>query len=80
MNKRLKLYDEELRIYISKKDRNKFRKIAYRNKKTMSEYARLLIKHAIALDELENNLDKMSFTGEWQYGKFAIDNVYADYE
>jgi len=60
MNKRLKLYDEELRIYISKKDRNKFRKIAYRNKKTMSEYARLLIKHAIALDELENNLDKMS--------------------
>jgi len=60
MNKRLKLYDEELRIYISKKDKNKFRKIAYRNKKTMSEYARLLIKHAIALDELENNLDKMS--------------------
>lgn len=27
-----------------------------------------------------NNLAKMSFSGTWQYGKFAIDNVYADYE
>lgn len=27
-----------------------------------------------------SNLAKMANTGDWQYGKFAIDNVYADYE
>lgn len=26
-----------------------------------------------------SNLSNMSFSGDWQYGKFAIDNVYADY-
>lgn len=25
------------------------------------------------------NLSNMSFSGEWAYGKFAIDNIYADY-
>ena len=25
------------------------------------------------------NLARMSFSGEWQYGKFAIDNIYAEY-
>lgn len=25
------------------------------------------------------NLAKMSFSGDWQYGKFALDNVYLDY-
>lgn len=31
-------------------------------------------------DITANNLAKMSYSGDWQYGKFAIDNVYADYE
>ncbi|MCD8181156.1 MAG: hypothetical protein LUF26_06755 [Firmicutes bacterium] len=26
------------------------------------------------------NLDRMYYSGTWQYGKFAIDNVYIDYE
>ena len=26
------------------------------------------------------NLAKMAYTGDWQYGKFAIDNIYADWE
>ncbi|MCD8390699.1 MAG: hypothetical protein LUD03_02530 [Firmicutes bacterium] len=26
------------------------------------------------------NLDRMYFSGTWQYGKFAMDNVYIDYE
>lgn len=26
-----------------------------------------------------NNLDRMNSSGDWQYGKFAIDNIYADY-
>ncbi|MCH5212296.1 MAG: hypothetical protein J1G06_04720 [Oscillospiraceae bacterium] len=30
-------------------------------------------------DLTATNLDRMYFSGDWQYGKFAIDNIYADY-
>ena len=54
-NNRLKLYDDLIRLSISKKDKAKFRKIAFRNKMTMSEYCRLLIKFVISLDELDKS-------------------------
>ena len=54
-NNRLKLYDDYLTLIINKKDKAKFRKIAFRNKMTMSEYCRLLIKFAISLDELSKS-------------------------
>ena len=55
MNKRLKLYDDTLLISISKKDKTKFRKLAFKNKKTMSDFNRCLIKFAILVDELDSN-------------------------
>ena len=55
-NNRLKLYDSIIRTYISKKDKNKFKKIAYRHKKTVSEFNRYLIYLIVKLDEA-NKLD-----------------------
>jgi hypothetical protein len=55
MNKRLKLYDDILMISISKKDKIKFRKLAFKNNKTMSDFNRYLIKFAILVDELDSN-------------------------
>lgn len=52
INNRLKLYDDTLILSINKKDKNKFRKIAFKNKKTMSEFNRLLIKLIIRIDEV----------------------------
>ena len=51
MNNRLKLYDSTIRTYISKKDTVKFRKIAFKNKMTVSELARKVILLIIKLDE-----------------------------
>lgn len=56
MNNRLKLYDSTIRIYISKKDKVKFRKIAFKNKMTVSELSRKLILLIIKLDE-SNKID-----------------------
>ena len=56
MNNRLKLYDSTIRAYISKKDKAKFRKIAFKHKKTVSDLMRDLIYLMIKLDEA-NKLD-----------------------
>lgn len=56
MNNRLKLYDSTIRIYVSKKDKAKFRKIAFKNKMTISELSRKLILLIIKLDE-SNKID-----------------------
>lgn len=52
INNRLKLYDTSIEICISKKTKEKLRKIAYKEKITMSEYVRKLIDFAIALNDL----------------------------
>lgn len=56
MNNRLKLYDDLMYTYLEHNDKVKFRKIAYKHKKTISEFNRYLIKLVIKLDEM-NQLD-----------------------
>lgn len=55
---RLKLYDSVLKVNINKKEKNKFKKIAYRNKKTISEFARSLIQLIILIDEMDKKEDE----------------------
>lgn len=55
-NKRLKLYDTSIEICINKKCKEKLRKIAYKNKLTMSEYIRNLINYAVSYNDI-NELD-----------------------
>ena len=55
MKNRLKLYDDTIMFCINKKEKNKFRKIAFKNKMTISEYIRSLVKLTIALEEYENS-------------------------
>ncbi len=52
MDNRLKLYDDLIYTYLSHKDKIKFKKIAYNNKKTISEFNRSIIQLVIKLDEL----------------------------
>jgi len=54
--KRLKLYDDTVMLCIPKRTKEKLRKIAYKEKITMSEYIRQLINLAIVCNAL-NNLD-----------------------
>ncbi len=54
MNNRLKLYDDNIHTYISHKDKVKFRKIAFKNKKTVSELNRYLIHLVIQLNDANN--------------------------
>lgn len=61
-NNRLKLYNDIIQVCISKKEKDKFRKLAFRNKKTISEYIRYLIKMALLIDELHNNNNKKEVT------------------
>lgn len=59
-SKRLKLYDTSIEVCISKKTKEKLRKIAYKQKITMSEYIRKLVDFAIAFNDiynLENKID-----------------------
>lgn len=49
---RLKLYDDSIYTYLEHRDKVKFRKIAFKNKKTVSEFNRYLIQFIIKLDEL----------------------------
>ncbi len=66
---RLKLYDDSIYTYLEHRDKVKFRKIAFKNKKTVSEFNRYLIQLIIKLDELnmlnsklelnENSLNKI---------------------
>ena len=44
MENRLKLYDDKLIIKIEHKDKVKLKRIAFKNKRTMSDLNRLLIK------------------------------------
>lgn len=53
-NKRLKLYDTSIEICINKKTKEKLRKIAYKQKITMSEYIRQLIELAITCNDISN--------------------------
>ena len=56
MNNRLKLYDDLIYTYIEPKDKIKLRQIAFKHKKSVSEFTRCIIKIIIKLDEL-NALD-----------------------
>lgn len=49
---RLKLFDDSIYTYLEHRDKVKFRKIAFKNKKTVSEFNRYLIQLIIKLDEL----------------------------
>ena len=53
-NKRLKLYDTSIELCINKKTKEILRKIAYKQKITMSEYVRYLINFAIAFNDINN--------------------------
>ncbi|MBE6152745.1 MAG: hypothetical protein E7166_00765 [Firmicutes bacterium] len=66
---RLKLYDDILTISINKKDKIKFKRIAFKNKMTMSEFSRLLIKTAILINDLDKKeIDTIKSTTQ-------IDNI-----
>lgn len=51
MNNRLKLYNDSIYTYLSHKDKIRFRKIAFSNKMTMSEFNRRLIQMVIKMYE-----------------------------
>lgn len=53
MGSRLKLYSSAIYTYLEPKDKAKFRKIAFKNKKSVSEFNRYLIHLIIKLDELK---------------------------
>lgn len=53
MGSRLKLYSSAIYTYLEPKDKVKFRKIAFKNKKSVSEFNRYLIHLIIKLDELK---------------------------
>ena len=57
MNNRLKLYDVKLELFLEHKDKERLRKNAFKNKMTMSEYVRKLIKldNELSSIELLNN-------------------------
>ena len=66
ISKRLKLYDTSIEICISKKNKEKLRKIAYKNEITMSEYIRRLIDFAIAnndfnISKCKNEMSSKNF-------------------
>lgn len=62
MKNRLSLYNSTIYTYLEKKDKNKLRKIAFKNKKTISEFNRLLIKLIIELDEINKLNSKQEIT------------------
>jgi len=61
-NNRLKLYDTSIEICISKKVKEKLRRIAYKQNVTMSEYVRCLIDFAIAYNNINNFDNKMKLS------------------
>ena len=58
-SKRLKLYDTSIEVCVNKKTKEKLRKVAYKQKITMSEYIRQLIELAIINNEINNLIDKI---------------------
>jgi len=59
-NKRLKIYNSEIKLCIDKKTKEKLRKLAYKNKITLSSYIRSLINFAIEI----NNVNKLEYKKE----------------
>lgn len=53
-SKRLKLYDTSIEVCVNKKTKEKLRKVAYKQKITMSEYIRQLIELAIINNEIND--------------------------
>jgi len=53
-NKRLKIYNSEIKLCIDKKTKEKLRKLAYKNKITLSSYIRSLINFAIEINNVNN--------------------------
>lgn len=53
-NKRLKLYDDTIMLCIPKRTKEKLRRIAYKQKITMSEYIRQLIELALVCNDVNN--------------------------
>ena len=53
-NKRLKLYDDTIMLCVPKRTKEKLRKIAYKQKITMSEYIRQLIELALVCNDVNN--------------------------
>ena len=53
MKNRLKLYDTSIEIVINKKTKEKLRKIAFKEKVTMSEYLRRIIDFIIISNEID---------------------------
>lgn len=64
MENRLKLYDALIKTYISNKEKKKFRKIAFQNKKTVSDFNRMLIQLVIKLDEMKNQKSNFELTSK----------------
>lgn len=62
MDNRLKLYDDSIQTYVEHSDKVKFRNIAFKNKKTISEFNRYLIKLIIKLDEANKLNNKVNLT------------------
>ena len=52
--KRLKLYDDTIMLCVPKRTKEKLRKVAYKQKITMSEYIRQLIELALICNEVNN--------------------------
>ena len=61
MKNRLKLYDTSIEIVINKKTKEKLRKIAFKEKVTMSEYLRRVIDFIIISNEIDKkDIDLMN--------------------
>lgn len=62
MMNRLNLYKSTIYTYLEPKDKAKFRKIAFKHKKSVSEFNRYLIQLIIKLDEMKklNNKQKLN--------------------
>lgn len=61
MKNRLKLYDTSIEIVINKKAKEKLRKIAFKEKVTMSEYLRRIIDFIIISNEIDKkDIDLMN--------------------
>jgi len=62
MKNRLSIYNDVIYTYLEHSDKVKLRKIAFKNKKTISEFNRLLIKLAIQLYEINKLSSKQDTT------------------
>lgn len=61
-NNRLSLYNDSIYTYLEHSDKIKFRKIAFKNKMSVSEFNRRLIQLAIKLDEINKLNSKINLS------------------